>query len=61
MVIRKKVELDEYTVKVVYNKLDGSLIVSVYDEIDELIEEISITNDEGDGGEMDDDIDISLN
>jgi hypothetical protein len=61
MVIRKKVELDEYTVKVIYNKLDGSLIVSVYDEIDELIEEISITNDEGDGGEMDDDIDISLN
>ena len=61
MTIRKKVDLGEYVVKVVYNDMDGSLSVSVYDELDELIEQINITNDEDDNEEMDDDVDFSLN
>lgn len=61
MTIRKKVDLGEYVVKVVYNDMDGSLSVSVYDELDELIEQINITNNEDDNEEMDDDVDFSLN
>ena len=61
MTIRKKVDLGEYVVKVVYNDMDGSLSVSVYDELDELIEQINITNDKDDNEEMDDDVDFSLN
>lgn len=44
--IRKKIDLGEYLIKIDYDKETGRLNIGVYDELDEIIESINITNDE---------------
>jgi hypothetical protein len=54
--INKRIDLGEYIVLIKYDITDGSLNINVLDELEESIEELNITNDNGD-----EDIDISLN
>lgn len=46
MLVRKKLDLGEYIVKVLYEDETGELKVEVFDELNEIIESIHITNDE---------------
>jgi hypothetical protein len=57
--IKKKVDLGEYVVKIFYDEKTGELDVEVVDELDEIIESLTITNDENE--EEDLGIDINLN
>lgn len=54
--IHKRIDLGEYIVFITYSITDGSLNINVLDELEESIEEMNITNDDGE-----DDIDLSLN
>jgi len=55
MEITKKIDLGEYIIVVEYNDTDGSLNVTILDELEGVIEAIRITNDEDDEIEGDDD------
>ena len=54
MEIIKKIDLGEYIIVVEYNDTDGSLNVTILDELEGVIEAIRITNDEDDEVEGDD-------
>jgi hypothetical protein len=54
MEITKKIDLGEYIIVVEYNDTDGSLNVTILDELEGVIEAIRITNDEDDEVEGDD-------
>jgi len=51
MEIIKKIDLGEFLIVIKYNDEDGSLNVSIYDELEELIESIDITNSEDEDDE----------
>jgi len=57
--IKKKVDLGEYVVKIFYDKNTGDLDIEVIDELGDIIESMNITNDEND--EEDLGIDYNLN
>lgn len=62
MLIKKKLDLGEYKIKVLYEDKTGELSVNVLDELDEIIESIHITNDEDDDDDESDNVDgFSLN
>jgi hypothetical protein len=67
MIIKKRVELDEYIVEIEYDDVTGAIDVYVLDELEGVIESISITNSEESSDESDDnddpftDYNISLN
>ena len=42
----KKIDLGEYIIVINYDNTDGSLEVSILDELEEVIESITITNDD---------------
>jgi hypothetical protein len=58
--VNKKIDLGEYVVKVAYNDITGQLDVSVFDELEDVIESIHITNDEDDDNDNDNDNDIEI-
>ena len=43
-----KIDLGEYIVIIKYNEVDGSLSISVLDELEDEIERLDITNDDED-------------
>jgi hypothetical protein len=47
MKINKTIDLGEYIVKINYDDIDGSIEVVVLDELEEVIESITITNSDG--------------
>jgi len=49
----KKVVLGEYTIIMKYNVLNGSLKVSILDELEEEIESIEVSNDTGETDNID--------
>ena len=57
--VKKKVDLGEYVVKIFYDESTGDLDVEVVDELGEIIESMNITNDENE--EEDLGIDFNLN
>ncbi len=59
MVTTKKIDLGEYVVVIEYNKITGTLDVTVMDELEGVIETINVTNDEEPEG--DDEINPNLN
>lgn len=71
MIIKKRVELGEYIVEIEYDDVTGAIDVYVLDELEGIIESISITNseisDDDSSGESDNkedpfnDYNISLN
>lgn len=67
MVSKKTIDLGEYIVIITYDNQTGSISVDVLDELQELIETMTITNVEDSGRDDDEDndaaidIDISLN
>jgi rRNA-processing protein FCF1 len=67
MIIKKRVDLDEYIVEIEYDDVTGAIDVYVLDELEGVIESISITNSEESSDESDDnddpftDYNISLN
>lgn len=54
MKTKKKINLGEYIINIVYDDVTSSLDISVLDELEELIDSITITNDN-------DEIDPNLN
>jgi hypothetical protein len=60
MLIKKTVDLGEYIVKIEYDNETGAIEVSVFDELQDVIESMIITNvvDENNDDDDDDDIDI---
>jgi hypothetical protein len=52
MEIRKIIDLGEYVVNILYNDVTGSIEVEILDELDEVIESISITNSDEDEDEI---------
>jgi hypothetical protein len=58
MLIKKTVDLGEYIVKIEYDNESGAIEVSVFDELQDLIETITITNVVDDDQNGDDDADI---
>lgn len=64
MLITKKIEIGEYFVEIEYDDETGSIEVSVLDELQDIIESISITNTVEEEDDDDDDdiiIDFGLN
>ncbi|TXG80784.1 MAG: hypothetical protein E6R13_07450 [Spirochaetes bacterium] len=59
MLITKKIDLGEYIVEIEYDDETGAIEVTVLDELEGVIESITITNaqDEGSDTEEDDDED----
>ncbi len=53
----KKIDLGEYVINIVYDKADGSLEVTILDELGDMIDAIVVTNDTDENNE----IDINLN
>lgn len=51
MEIIKKVDLGEYIIVIKYEDTSGSLKVTVFDELEEEIESLEITNDEDEDDE----------
>jgi len=48
MKIIKKVDLGEYIIEIEYDEMTGALDVTVYDELNEIVEGISISYDADD-------------
>ncbi len=55
MIIKKRVELGEYIVDIEYDDVTGAIDVEVLDELEGVIESISITNSEEDFSDDSDD------
>jgi hypothetical protein len=51
MIIKKRVELGEYIVDIEYDDVTGAIDVEVLDELEGIIESISITNSEDDSSD----------
>lgn len=61
MKVTKKINFGEYIVVAIYDEIDGSLEVNVLDELGDIIEGLSITNDEDEDEEDNDTFNPSLN
>ena len=62
MKIVKKIELGEYTIELEYEDTNGKLDIIVYDELDSVIDMISVTNDEDEDDQpLKEDINPNLN
>lgn len=57
MIVRKKVDLGEYIIDIEYDDITGAIEVTVLDELEGVIESITITNTEDSSGYDDDDDD----
>lgn len=57
MIVRKKVDLGEYIIDIEYDDVTGAIEVTVLDELEGVIESITITNTEDSSGYDDDDDD----
>ena len=44
MIIKKRIDLGEYIIEIEYDQTTGSIEVSVLDELEDIIEYITITN-----------------
>lgn len=55
MIVRKKVDLGEYIIDIEYDDITGAIEVTVLDELEGVIESITITNTEDSSGYDDDD------
>jgi hypothetical protein len=60
MIVRKKVDLGEYIIDIEYDDVTGAIEVSVLDELEGVIESITITNTE-DSSDDDDNDDVGFN
>jgi hypothetical protein len=60
MIVRKKVDLGEYIIDIEYDDVTGAIEVSVLDELEGIIESITITNAE-DSSDDDDNDDVDFN
>jgi hypothetical protein len=54
MKLNKKVKMGEYVITLEYNDANGNLEINVLDELDEVIENIIISNEDDDDGFYDD-------
>lgn len=61
MKVTKKINFGEYIVVAIYNEIDGSIEVNVLDELGDVIEGLTITNDEDEDEEENDTFNPSLN
>ena len=63
MIVRKKVDLGEYIIDIEYDDVTGAIEVSVLDELEGVIESITITNTQNssDDDNDNDDVDIDFN
>jgi hypothetical protein len=61
MIVRKKVDLGEYIVDIEYDDETGAIEVTVLDELDGIIESITITNTEDSSDDDDNDGDVGFN
>jgi hypothetical protein len=59
MLITKKIDLGEYIVEIKYDDETGTIEVGVLDELEEIIESITITNSEDDDSSSD--FNVNLN
>jgi hypothetical protein len=60
MIVRKKVDLGEYIIDIEYDDVTGAIEVTVLDELEGVIESITITNTE-DSSDDDDNDDVGFN
>ena len=60
MIVRKKVDLGEYIIDIEYDDITGAIEVTVLDELEGVIESITITNTE-DSSDDDDNDDVGFN
>jgi len=61
MIVRKKVDLGEYIIDIEYDDVTGAIEVSVLDELEGVIESITITNTQDSSDDDDDDVDVDFN
>lgn len=59
MKTKKRIELGEYIIKIVYDDVTGALDISVLDELEDVIETLNVINDEDPDNEND--VNPSLN
>lgn len=60
MIVRKKVDLGEYIIDIEYDDVTGAIEVTVLDELEGVIESITITNTE-DSSDDDNDDEVGFN
>lgn len=58
MKTNKRIDLGEYIIIIEYNDMDGSLDVTILDELEDIIDVLSISNDE-DADDFDDGINLN--
>ena len=58
MKTNKRIDLGEYIIIIEYNDMDGSLDVTILDELEDIIDVLSISNDE-DTDDFDDGINLN--
>lgn len=61
MLIRKKVDLGEYIIDIEYDDVTGAIEVAVLDELEGVIESITITNTEDSSDDDDNNDDVGFN
>ena len=61
MIVRKKVDLGEYIIDIEYDDVTGAIEVTVLDELEGVIESITITNTEDSSDDDDNDGDVGFN
>jgi hypothetical protein len=61
MIVRKKVDLGEYIIDIEYDDVTGAIEVSVLDELEGVIESITITNTEDSSDDDDNDDEVGFN
>jgi hypothetical protein len=61
MIVRKKVDLGEYIIDIEYDDVTGAIEVSVLDELEGVIESITITNTEVSSDDDDNDDEVGFN
>lgn len=61
MIVRKKVDLGEYIIDIEYDDVTGAIEVTVLDELEGVIESITITNTEDSSDDDDNDGDVDFN
>lgn len=61
MIVRKKVDLGEYIIDIEYDDVTGAIEVTVLDELEGVIESITITNTEDSSDDDDNDDEVGFN
>jgi hypothetical protein len=61
MIVRKKVDLGEYIIDIEYDDVTGAIEVTVLDELEGVIESITITNTQDSSDDDDNDVDVDFN